>query len=390
MVSQFDYFASEWIRGHGRSAEWQDHDFLDKSLIPQFLMGFDKFANNSQIRKSIKFAVMRVSSATNKRTLIASLIPGFPAQHSLFTGTVRKQGVAGQLAVVGVLNSLVFDFVVRQKCAGVNVTASVIDECPLPSPKIVESEAFTPYVLNVAALSLSHLLFAVAWSRLSRSIHRDLILPVANRMALTKAERIRRRSMCDAVVAFLYGLKPEDFLWIIRDCDRPKSWLAQSSNVEALSKKGFWRVDKDQDPELRATVLAYVAFEDLSERVRLLGGDVSKGICDFFAANDGQGWMLPASIRLSDYGLGHDRRAEEEHPVAEILGDRYSDIQLRQNAEEQWMEILSASEQIHNMKIYSDTSSEDHDLRQGGTSSRSQAHMEGCSQEELFINSDET
>ena len=48
--------------------------------------------------------------------------------------------------------------------------------------------------------------------------------------------------------------------------------------------------------------------------------------------------MLPETLRLADYGLGHDDRALEHQPVASRLGARFFDWQLAQSTEESWRE----------------------------------------------------
>ena len=48
--------------------------------------------------------------------------------------------------------------------------------------------------------------------------------------------------------------------------------------------------------------------------------------------------MLPETLRLTDYGLGHDERSKNPQPVASRLGPRFYDWQLTQNAEESWRE----------------------------------------------------
>ena len=48
--------------------------------------------------------------------------------------------------------------------------------------------------------------------------------------------------------------------------------------------------------------------------------------------------MLPETLRLADYGLGHDERAKHPQPVASRLGPRFYDWQLAQTAEESWRE----------------------------------------------------
>jgi hypothetical protein len=91
-------------------------------------------------------------------------------------------------------------------------------------------------------------------------------------------------------------------------------------------------------PELRHTVLTLIAFHDLEAKIREHGGDRDAGIAAFLAQNDGEGWLLPETLRLADYGLGHDERAQHHQPVASRLGPRFYDWQLTQTAEESWRE----------------------------------------------------
>jgi hypothetical protein len=65
---------------------------------------------------------------------------------------------------------------------------------------------------------------------------------------------------------------------------------------------------------------------------------VGQGIEAFCNQNDGEGWILPETLRLADYGLGHDDRAEQHQPVRESFGPRFYDWQLAQSAEESWRE----------------------------------------------------
>ena len=93
-------------------------------------------------------------------------------------------------------------------------------------------------------------------------------------------------------------------------------------------------MDRNKDPELRHTVLTLVALHDLEARIRSAGGDRKQGIEAFLNQNHGEGWLLPETLRLADYGLGHDDRARHPQPVASRLGPRYYDWQLTQTPEE--------------------------------------------------------
>jgi hypothetical protein len=54
--------------------------------------------------------------------------------------------------------------------------------------------------------------------------------------------------------------------------------------------------------------------------------------------------MLPDSLRLADYGLGHDDRAKEHQPVTAALGPRFYAWQMEQSVEESWEECKRHAE----------------------------------------------
>ncbi len=150
--------------------------------------------------------------------------------------------------------------------------------------------------------------------------------------ALTEHERVRNRAVLDATTLLDAGLNRSDVAHLMAECDIPKGYTRGSN------PKGFWRLEKDKLPELRHTVLTVVAFHDLESKIQAAGGDREKGIEAFLTQNHGEGWMLPVTFRLADYGLGHDERAQHPQPVASRLGPRFYDWQLVQSADESWRE----------------------------------------------------
>lgn len=136
------------------------------------------------------------------------------------------------------------------------------------------------------------------------------------------------RAMIEAIVAFHYGISEADFRQITAKCDHPVDAVGSKEFSGGLDPKGFWRVEKQIPPELRLSVLCQIAFFDL----------IKNGLKDFFGANEGEGWIIPEAVRLADYGLGHDQRANEYQPVASVLGSRFYPWQLDQSVEESWEE----------------------------------------------------
>jgi hypothetical protein len=141
----------------------------------------------------------------------------------------------------------------------------------------------------------------------------------------------------------LYGLERDDFSWLLRDCDHPVACVTDKAFCRQLNPKGFWRVDKDQDPELRHTVLSLAAFDDL-QRAIAAAGSRDAGIEAWCSQNDGDGWMLPETLCIADLGLtrtvalDYDERAKTPQPVRSRMGERFLDWQLAQTPEESWAE----------------------------------------------------
>ena len=135
---------------------------------------------------------------------------------------------------------------------------------------------------------------------------------------------MRCNAAADAIIASAFQLNKSDVAHMLAGCDRANPRGHPS---------GFWRVDKDKDPELRHTVLTQVAFDDLQKRINSIG-DWQTGARQFLDQNSGDGWSLPETVRLSDHGLGDDTRAGQPQPVACRLGPRFFDWQLAQSAVE--------------------------------------------------------
>jgi hypothetical protein len=236
-------------------------------------------------------------------------------------------GIGEEFIITGVLNSFVFDYVIRSRCTGLHLNWFVINEACLPSLKSIRMPS-----LNTISKSLSgpSIVFSVGCAADSNGWKRN--------WALSQHERLRLRCIFEAALAKVFGLKKELFKYIFNKCDLGIEQLSSEKHRKHLSPKGFWRIDKDKHPEQRLTVLSLIAFHDLEQKIADCGGDRQKGIEAFMNQNNGEGWMLPETLRLADYGLGHDERAKQHQPVRECFGPRFFDWQLAQDPEESWRE----------------------------------------------------
>jgi Eco57I restriction-modification methylase len=307
-----------WVSGRGRSARWRLLPPSQQRIEPQFLMGLKDAATAGDVGRT-KVVHMRVGAATNERSSIATTIAGFPCGDT--AATFRTSSTRSDLSLAAVISSLAFDFVMRMRLGGLHLDFHVFDQNPLVQRQQAPDSRLGPLALRLAAP-------AATWARMWLEASELMNVAWYRLWAVTPFERLRIRSIVDAAVADLYGLDLEDFAWILRDCDYPIEKVCDKPFSRTLDPKGFWRADKEKQPELRHPVLSLVAFHEL-KRV---------GLDAFLSTNDGEGWMLPETLRLADYGLGHDVRAREPQSVAAVLGPRFFDWQLTKGVEESWDE----------------------------------------------------
>jgi hypothetical protein len=224
---------------------------------------------------------------------------------------------------------LVFDFITRNRLVGLHLDYHVFAQNPLPLPEHFTREEFS----NASAgFLMPHSFFSPHWLRLKLSDG------WRHRWAITPARRVELQCSIEAMTALHFGLDLEQLRHMLPECDYDNTFVRSRDSVARLNPKGFWRVDKEKPPEQRLTVLSLVAFDDLQQQIASSGGDVERGIEAFCSQNDGEGWLLPETLRLSDYGLGHDDRAREPQPVRACFGPRFYDWQLAQSPAESWRE----------------------------------------------------
>lgn len=332
MVGQFDSNRAHWLSGTGLNARWDHLDWADKAAYgSQFLMSESVFGASEKAAKTLKVGFRDIARTTDQRTMICALIPSLPCGNKV--PVLKPANPMMSLPLCGLLNSWVFDWQERVRQGATSINYFIIEETPLTHVSAAG------WVGNLTApLAMAMPIFAPEWLLLRATTPGVRLRPWRHLWAVTPHERLRLRCMLDAIVAELYGIEWDDLAWILRDCDHPSEKTGDSTFTRALDPKGFWRVDKQNDPELRHTVLCLVAFRDLKEAIASHGNEREAGIEAFCNQHEGDGWMLPEMVRVADYGLGHDDRAKKPQPVRQPMGERFLPWQLEQSAEESWAE----------------------------------------------------
>ena len=281
-------------------------------LDPEFLLDAGDLRHRPSEGARVVFR--DISNSTNERSFVSALVPGwYPCGNSCPVIEPSAGGMAGKVELAAYLSSLAFDWATRQRMSGTHLNWHVAQSLAVAPPESAPRELCNWY----ARIALSGIQFAPDWLRFSDS---------AALHPPTPAERLRIAVMIDAAVAAIMGLSESDLRYALTACDHP------ANHTGSRPPKGFWRVDKDKEPELRHTVLTLVAFHDLQAHIDA-AGDQHRGIEAFLTQNAGDGWQLPEVLRLAAYGLGHDDRAQHPQPVVSRLGPRFYDWQFGQSAE---------------------------------------------------------
>lgn len=90
-------------------------------------------------RLACRLAFLRISSPTNARTLISSILPNVAVGDSVFLMNCKDDEAALLLATQ--MNSFALDYVVRQKLAGLNLNFFYVEQFPFLPPDIFERPA---------------------------------------------------------------------------------------------------------------------------------------------------------------------------------------------------------------------------------------------------------
>ena len=218
-VGAYDCFQKTWISGRGRTAVWVENDFgpLEK-CSPQYVL---PPASNLPPR----VALCDVTAATNTRTVIATLVPA--TWRCGNTAPVLEFGsYAQKFAGLGILNSMVFDWVARRLVGGLHLNKFILEGLVWP--------ALTAAQLNNVAFAAWSICVSKPRPGLSRA---ELNAPPF----LSRGKRVRKpmrpisaNVAIESTVARGLGLS-SDHLAVVFDPDRS-------------DRRGFWRYF-DSDPD---------------------------------------------------------------------------------------------------------------------------------------------
>ena len=237
MIQAFVPSARGWLSGTGLRAKWDYCDLGNLQWKPHYLMAAGVAGQEEGISAPLRIGYRRIARSTDERSFIGTILPSFPCGDAVFTLHLDRRSMDDVAQVLAMLNSFVFDCVLRQRLGGTNLSWYLLAECPLPRRQNLfraSGRALSFIAQIVRALNLSSNLFSTV-----TTTRREHALA-----ALRPGERLRQRATVDALALAAFGLNNADVTHILRDIDRPTSGVGKDSSIAAsFDPRGFWRLD---------------------------------------------------------------------------------------------------------------------------------------------------
>lgn len=174
------------------------------------------------------FLVWRsLTSSTNRRTMIATILPKTPTCQSL--QLLQMDNVQDMLIVLGLFNSIVFDYLVRLKMVGLDLTQTILQQIPVPS-KCVYNEMIN--FMGVEDLLSNHIIVRI--KALYAKDDRLNGLFEQYKSILTKKEKNVLMAELDKLYAIAYGISNRDLKQIAQSFDK----YYQEGEIDKIFAKG--------------------------------------------------------------------------------------------------------------------------------------------------------
>jgi len=208
MIHQFDHRWATYDGTDSRDATEAEKQNPDFEPTPRYWVPEAEVADRLRAKNWTRGWLMgwrRNARSTDERTLIAAATPSFGVGDSLFLLCPEQPALLAS-ALLGCLNSLVHDFVSRQKVGGVNISFYFVQQFPIlpPSAYTEQNLAFiVPRVLELTYTSHAMTPFA-----------RDLGYE-GRPFDWNEDRRAHLRAELDAFYARAYGLTRDELRYIL-------------------------------------------------------------------------------------------------------------------------------------------------------------------------------
>lgn len=214
MMHQFDHrWATYTADGKIRDITEQEKSIENLEILSRYWVAKSEVLKRlTAVGWSRKWLIAwrRNCRSTDERTCIATVLPLAAAGDSCFLMLPSVEDDFLAAALIANLNSLVFDFVTRQKVGGMNFSFYLMKQLPFIRPEAYTDETFN-FILNRVLKLIYNSLDQVDWA--NDLGFRGAVFPWC------PDQRQRLRAELDAYYARLYGLTRDELRYILDPAD---------------------------------------------------------------------------------------------------------------------------------------------------------------------------
>ena len=218
MVQAFDHRAASVVvnpenlsrTGQPREATPEEH--ANPNWLPNIRYFIDSSHRKIASTRGYILTYKRITAATNVRTMIAAVGPH--AAYEMNANNILlspKAKVVACCCIVSCLNSMAFDYVVRQKIQGVTLNWYIIEQLPLISPNAYKREFGATTARDLVR---DHVLRLTYTAHDMAPFARDLGYD-GEPFIWNEEERRHLRARLDALYFHLYGLSRDDAEYVL-------------------------------------------------------------------------------------------------------------------------------------------------------------------------------
>lgn len=208
MFHQFDHRWATWENGEAKDCLREEKCNSNFRVCPRYWVPQEGVgARLGNWKRGWLLSFRDVTNATNERTAILAVLPRVGVGHTAPIAFLAQEQAAERIACFfGSANSLIFDYIARQKIGGTHLTFSLLNQLPFLPPATYDQ----PNVDFIAARVLE--LVYTAWDlkpfAKDLGYHDEPFPWDEDRRALLRAE-------LDAYYAHLYGLTRDELRYIL-------------------------------------------------------------------------------------------------------------------------------------------------------------------------------
>lgn len=207
-----------------------DEKDAGERALPPYWIDIDQY-NDKWNNDEWHIAIRNVTNATNRRTVISTILPAVASEHSI--NHMLRCDVEQALVLVSCLNSYVLDYVARQKIGGENLSHYILKQLPAPTPKRLNNLHYDGKSIRTQIRELATKLI---YTNGELDYFADKTDCVGGPYQFTEPEGRKREDVrydLEAVMCHAYGIRSDDFRQVFDSFEQIKN--------EDLNKYGYYR-----------------------------------------------------------------------------------------------------------------------------------------------------